>query len=164
MSGALRYVGAICIVVCAFLLSRSYSSYIKRRVSECECFLLLISHVEKMIRCFLSPVSDIFSKFECNEAKVMSFVCGVRDGKALSDAFAECECELALGKDGKKILSELFSELGRGYKDGTLSLVASARSELEKYTAREREEGEKNLKLATALLVGGAVGVVLLFL
>ncbi len=164
MSGALRYVGAICIVVCAFLLSRSYSSYMKRRVSECECFLLLISHAEKMIRCFLSPITDIFSGFECGEESVMAFVCDVRGGKALSDAFAERECDFALGKDGKKILSELFSELGRGYKDGTLTLVASARSELEKYTVREREEGEKNSKLATALLVGGAVGVLLLFL
>ncbi len=164
MSDVFKYFGALSVIVCAFLISRSYSLYLKRGVRECECFLSLLQRIEGAIRCFLSPVGEIFSGFECSEGSVMEFVNDVRSGKTVKDAFSEREATLAVGKEGKKILSELFSELGRGYKDGTVALISAARSEMEKYTLSAGEEEKKNSKLVAALLLGGAVGALLLFL
>ena len=148
----------------AFFLSRSYTAYLKRRVREGECFLSLTERIESMISCYLSPIKDIFSGFECEESAVMDFVRRVRDGARLRDAYFEAEGGLAVGREGKKILAELFSTLGCGYKDGSVGLVASARAEFEKYLGGEREECEKNSRLAAALLLGGALGILLLLI
>ena len=106
----------------------------------------------------------MFESFQCDVESVLPFVLEVRSGSSPKAAFEKHEGELAIGKEGKRILNNLFSALGTGYKDGTLSHIRSARDELERYTAGEKEEAEKNSKLITALLVGGAVGVLLLFL
>ncbi|MBO5907932.1 MAG: stage III sporulation protein AB [Clostridia bacterium] len=164
MMDFLRYVGAILVLVFAFFISRSYVSYLKRRVRECEDFCRLAEKIESMIRCYLSPIKEIFSGFECSEGVVRDFVKAVSEGATPREAYLSKEGELAIGKEGKKILSGLFSSLGHGYRDGSLELVRGARAELEKYTAKEREEGEKNSRLASALAIGGALGVVLLFI
>lgn len=164
MSVFLKYFGAVCITACALITSRSYTRYIKRRVGECECFCRLAERIESMIKCYLSPVGDIFSGFECGERAVMDFVTEVRRGVPLKEAYIAAEKKLSVAAEAKRILSELFSTLGHGYKDGVLKLVSEAREELEKHLASEREEGEKNSKLALALLFGGAVGILLLFI
>lgn len=162
MSWIFRYTGAVITVLCAYLVSVGYKKYIKRAEREAEGFLSLIDYMRSRIDCYLSTVSEIFSDFE--DVAIEPFLSAVREGKSPKDALASVEKDLAIGREGREILHRLFSLVCGEYKAGVISVIDSSEASFSEYYERSKEEGRKNVRLLSALLLGASLGVVILLI
>lgn len=164
MIGVLKYVGAAAVLGCAYLAARRYRKFLLRRVEECESFLKLIEHIKGEISCFLSPVGEVLSNY-CDEAlSEVGLLTGTAQGMSLYDAYKGCEGKLSVGDEAREILERLFSELGKKYKNETVAALGRAEETLSAYTARVKDRMRDDMKLAAALIFGGAMGLLLLLL
>ena len=164
MTFIIKIFGAVAICVFALRLLRGYKRYLEKRKAECEGFILVIEAVRDGVDYFLSPLKRIFERFcegDSPLARISKRICG---GESPKTAFESEKDGLHIGESGKDILSGFFSSLGRGYKDGAVSMSEACKKKFEKYSAEREREDEKNARLATTLVVGGALAVIILFI
>jgi len=158
----LRWCGAALLLICALICGREYSAYIDRRVREGEGYLSLLSYIEKMIDSYLTPLSEIFSGFECEALEKSGFLPSVRSGKTASEVLAEQNA--LIPENMRSLLLDYFDGFGKGYKDSELGRTRKAKAELDKMLGAERENLEKSARVTKALLLGGAVGIAILII
>ncbi|MBP3402177.1 MAG: hypothetical protein J6K85_03855 [Clostridia bacterium] len=158
----LRWCGAALLLICALICGREYSAYIGRRVREGEGYLSLLSCIEKMIDSYLTPLSDIFSGFECEALEKSGFLPSVRSGRSASEALGEKSA--LIPENMRSLLSDYFDGFGKGYKNSELGRTREARVALEKMLDAEKENLEKSVRVTKALLLGGAVGIAILII
>lgn len=159
MSLYLRLGGAALLLVGAIFVSREYSGYIDRRISEYRSLVALLSHAEGKISRFLSFGGELWRDFSDDVLEGCGLLPLLRGGSGLALAFDECKAHLALPSEAKERIFRLLSGLGGGYMDGTIAGLSSARQELEAELTVEQEAAEKNKRVARALLIGGALAV-----
>ena len=160
----MRYAGAVALLASALLVIRSYRAHLGRRRREGSAFLELIERIYDMVELFLTPIKRIFLEYETDEQTVSDLVEDIRGGAAPNEAFAKVKGRLAIGREGKEILEKLFLGLGKGYKDGALSLIDGCKKRFIEYKNASEEDGEKSISVISALVLGGVAGVVLLFI
>ena len=117
-----------------------------------------------MISRFLTPQESILQNFSDEALEKCGFLPAIRSGKSLSEAFEACKPSLSLSDDLKGRLGKFFHGFGGEYLDGEISRASDFRSELETGLKKEESELEKGLKITNALLLGGAVGIVILMI
>ena len=59
----MKYAGILFILLSAGLISGEYSSYVKKRLSECRDFLSFIGHMKIQVGCFLRPANELVEGF-----------------------------------------------------------------------------------------------------
>lgn len=162
MNEVFRYTGAVLILFSAVLLALFYKRYVERGIRERESFLSLIDCLRVRIDCYLSTLVEVFKDFK--DEAIEPFLRRVREGESPESAFAGTHTLFAIGKGGIEILSRLFGMIGREYKAGVIASVDTARAAFTEYSAKQLEEGKKSVKLICALLLGGALGLVILLI
>lgn len=158
-----RFFGACALLLSSLAVIRSYKAYIARRGREIDALCRVIDRIYDMVDLFLSPVKRIFSGFDCEDENTNELIRDIESGATPEAAYAKIEGRLAVGKEGKEILKRLFSDLGKGYKEGALSLVEGCRRRFSEYRDTSLAEDERSVKVVSALIVGCCLGVILLF-
>ena len=149
-------------VLAATALVFGYKRHIALMRRELDGFLSLIDYLKLRIECYLSTVGEVFRDFSNDTLE--PFLKRVRAGESPESAIMGAEKELVIGKEGREILKRLFSVLGREYKAGVIASIDATRSAFGDYSEHTIEEGKRNVKLTSALLLGGVLGAVILLI
>ena len=160
----IKLIGSAMLLGFALLATKAYKKCIARRQSECDVFLTMIDAVRDGVDYFLSPAAKIFRRFAEGNSRPAAFAKMVIDGVSPGEAFARIKNSLAVGREGREILGKFFESFGRGFKDGAVAMSEDCKKKFSEYSERCEVEDEKNTRLATALMLGGALGVIILFL
>lgn len=158
----LRYGGAALVMLGALLVSRAYASYMKKRLSEYRGLERMIAHAEGEISCFLAYGSELWRNFSDEAMEGCGLLSHLRDGKGISESFELSRDAMSLSASAKQKISDMLEPLGRGYKDDEVKLLSSIGDRLSEEISRESDEAEKNIRIARALLIGGALAVVIM--
>ena len=164
MSFLIKSFGAVAVLAFALALLRGYKFYLRKRKEEREGFISLFEAVRDEIDCFLSPLSRIFDRFTSGESTLSRISARIKSGESPKTAFEKEKGGLHIGDTGKEILSGFFSALGRGYREGAVAMSEACRKRFLEYSEISDAEDEKNAKLAGVLVVGAALGIIILFI
>jgi hypothetical protein len=156
--------GAALLLGFSLLIIRAYKAYLERRREECKGFGQIIDAVRDGVDYFLSPIGKILERFESGETLAAKFAKDVKSGESPEKAFEKIREKLAIGREGREILGKFFASVGRGYKDGAIKIAEACRKKFTEYTEKSALEDEKSKKLTAALVIGGALGLILLFI
>lgn len=160
---AARLVIAASVFCAAFAARRAYVAFIGRALAECRGFIAYLEHIRQRIGCYLERGDSLSEGFS---SPALSR-CGFLDDEMRSDprhAYAEAESKLALGEEGRRVLSDFFRSLGVGYLDGQMGAIALTLERLREVEKKESEELEKRTRVAGAVCICAAFGVILLLL
>jgi len=160
----IKVLGAAATLGFALLLLRGYKRYLASRRLECEGFISVFDAVRDGVDYFLSPLKKIFGRFCEGDSPLSRISKRICEGESPKAAFEKEKGGLHIGEAGREILSGFFSALGQGYKDGAVALSESCKKKFEKYNAERERDDEKNARLAAALIIGGALALVILFI
>lgn len=160
----LRLVGAALLLAAAIFLSREYSSYLEGRLSEYRGLVALLSHAEEKIERSLSFGEELWRDFQDDVMEKCGLLPLLREGKGIAEAFGECIADFSLPIGIKAEISEALSTLGRGYRDSEIKKLSDIRTRLTEALNSETLAAEKNVKVAKALLIGGALTVGILII
>ena len=141
---------------------RGYREYISRRLGEQESFISLFRHLEESIARYLTPPSDALRGFSDGNLERVGFFKEVFDGKSLSEAFEDKKADFSLGKESKTLIARAFSVLSNGYRDEVIAEIRGVTERLEKILSEEREELQKNEKVASVVTVAVTLGIFIL--
>ena len=164
MSIYLRWGGAILLMLGALYFSRGYEKYLMRRVAEQDGLADLISHVGGMINRFLSSGEELWRDFHNDALEKCGLLPSLRGGMGLKDAFDKCGEKMSLSASAKEKISASLGALGRDYREGEVRLLAELEKQLRSDSEAERSAVEKNIKVARALLLGGALAAVIMLM
>lgn len=159
MTYYLRLLGVGLLMIGAMLICRGYESYLKRRLAELRGLVSLISHAEGKISGFLSYGGELWKDFRDDALEKCGLLQGLRGGESLHSAFASSAGKMSISRSISERLTAEFSKLGRRDKEGELSLLSSIREGVSAELDAEGGEAEKNIKVARALLFGGALAI-----
>ena len=158
----IKYAGMIAVLLSAAVISREYSSFSQKRLSEVRDFLSFVSHMKIQVGCFLCPASELVRGFSSERLSAVGFVGALSDGASLCDAYKNCEDRLSVGEEEREILGRLFSTIGECYLDDGLRLIDSSLRELESVYAKRRAEAPKNTRLVSVISVTSAIGFLMM--
>ena len=157
MSLWLRWGGGILLVFGALLVSREYERYLGRRISEYSGLALLIGHAKSMISKFLAHGEGLWRSFSNDALERVGLLAALREGRGLGEAFDLCRDKMSLPRSGAARLSEELHRLGGEYMGGELERLTALEQSLVSEGEAEEALAEKNIKVARALLLGGAL-------
>ncbi len=161
MTEILKTAGAVLALICALMLSREYEKFERGRVRLAEGFLLLLRDMRSKVDRFLTPESGMLCDFE-NDALAECGYLASAEELGISDAFFKESDRLSLPEDVKKLLSGIFRDFGREYREGALKILDGGIRELEKLIASMKGEKERSVKLVRTVSVAAALGAVIL--
>ncbi len=156
------YIAILPICISALLFCREYISYMDKRLSECEAFLLFVRHIRTEVACFMKPPAQLCEGFDSETLSRLGFKEALSSGKGLAEAYSECEPSLALAKEERLVLRELFSYFGSGYLDESVRLLDTSESRLSEAYAELRGECPRRKKLAISLSACAVLGFIIL--
>lgn len=162
MSLYLRYGGCALLMIGALLISRCYDGYLSRRVEEYRGLVSLLSHAECEISKFLAYGSALWRDFQHDGLERCGFLPALRESGSLYQALEAAGDKMSLSSSAREGLSAQFQRLGRGYVDKELSLIGEIKQGLSAELESESAEAEKNKRVARALLLGGALSLVVM--
>lgn len=164
MSIYLRWGGAILIMLSALWLSRAYRDYLDKGVRELRGFISLITHIEAKVGCFLTPSDGLWSTFSDTALVQNGFLSALESGKTLSEAFEDCSSSLTVRTEERELLSDFFSSFGTGYRDTETNRCQRVLKALSTSLSSYEERAEKDKSIASALLLGGALAIVIMII
>ena len=153
----LRFLGGGLVMVAALIASREYSAYAQKRLEQYRGLIEFLSHAEGMISRFLASGDGLLTGFKNKALEDTGFLSALREGKGFSESFAMCESKFAFSEEQKALIKKFCSDVGRGYKESEALTFACFRKTLESEMEREKETLDKSVKVARALLLGGAL-------
>lgn len=160
---AMLTVIAVAVLCAALVVRRAYVAFIGRALAECRGFIAYLEHIRQRIGCYLERGDSLSDGFSSPALCRCGFLCD----ELRSDprrAYAEAEGRLALGEEGRRILSDFFRSLGAGYLDGQMGAIALTLERLREVEKKESEELEKRTRVAGAVCICAALGLLLLLL
>ncbi len=162
MSLYLRWGGAILLIIAALYISREYEKFLGRRISEYRGLCSMIAHAEEMISKYLAHGDGLWRDFRSDALEKCGFLPAVREGKGLHYAFESCRDKMSLSREAKDRLSLSFKRVGKGYMEGELANLSLVKESLAEECESESVAAEKNIKVARALLLGGALALAII--
>ena len=164
MSPYLRIFGSVLIVLAATFVARGYSRYCEARLRTLEGFLSFLLHIKGEIKRTLTTPEGFVRDFKCEELSECGFLSAVGSGEPLHGAYLSSLPKLKLGINARELLSEFFEGFGKDYAEGERIRTESYAQKLERIAESERESLPKNVKLCRALLLAGALGLIILII
>ena len=162
MTPIVKWLGIALLMAGALLVSREYEKYLARRLGEYGGLLALICHAEAVISRSLAYGEELWRGFSDEFLEKIQLLPLLRGGESLKSAFDKTKDKMSLTAKAKEEISDLLSTLGRGYRESELSALKKIKEALSSGLDAERTEAEKNVKIARALLLGGALTVVIM--
>ena len=156
--------GACGLIFAAIMLSRLYRTYLKSKREEGRELLLMIERIRDGVDYYLTPIKDVLESLAEQSSICRKMHDYIAQGKKPYEAYLELSDGLRISKDGKEILDGFFSRISAGYREGVVAVAEEARVRFAAYLETSSEEDEKSGKMVSALLVGGALAFVLLFI
>ncbi len=156
----MKGVGAILLLLCAYLYERRYAERKKRTASDTAALLRLLSFLRCELSAFRKPPYEILSSFQDDELSKNGFLSAIRSGVPPKDA----NRFLLLTEKGNTVYVRLFSALGHAYTDSALASVDHAIEELREESQRITAALPKELRVARTLLLSGGLSFLLLVL
>lgn len=164
MSLYFRWGGGILLMLGALLLSRGYKRYLMRRVDEYRGLASLLGHAGGMIDKFLTSGRELWRDFHNDALEKCGLLPTLREGVGLKDAFDKCKDKMSLSSSAKDRISASLGGLGKEYREGEVRLLLELEGRLKADSEAEGIEAEKNIKVAGALLLGGALAAVIMLI
>ncbi len=156
-------VGALILLLSGFYTVLLLSRVQRGRQKRLESFLSLIRFIENEVSCYMTPLDEIYRRFENKELEECGFLPALRE-KGMKAALAECSSSLCFSEEEERLLTEFASELGKSYREEQLRFCEYCRRMLESYVSGGREDLPKRLRLCRCLVMTGSALIVLLFL
>lgn len=153
----IRIFGGAFIMIAALLVGKEYSRFSDKRIAELRGFLLFIRHIGAEVSKFLSSGEELFWRFENEALEASGFLPSLREGMGLKESFEFISKKLSIPSEQKEDLFEFFSGFGSDYREGELEKINAFLAKYEKDVEIECENMMKNLMVARALLLGGAI-------
>ena len=154
--------GAAMLLVVSVYLGRTYERYCERTLAEMSEILRMLSHIRGKICAFLCPQSSLLSDFYSDALTDAGFLCKVRDGATLKDAFEGSK--LSLSRHDKRALGAYFADFGKRYKSEEISRLDEIYRTLDESFKSERERVPKDVKIAKTLLIAASLGISVLMI
>ena len=162
MSIYIKLIGGAIILLLALYVSRSYEKFLRRRIAEYRGLAELISHAEGRISDFLSYGSRLWQGFGDEALEACGLLSSLREGEGLASAFEKCKGKMSLPRKAMDGISERLRKLGGRYKESELTVLRELGEWLSSELRSAEEQSEKNIKVARALLLGGALAVLII--
>lgn len=157
-------IGAAFIMCAAITVCVKYSAYERKRLIECESFLLLLRHIRAGISCLCKPIHECVRGFNNRALEEAGFLEALQKYENFSEAISECQSRLSLGETEINLLRSFGEALGNNFREEEMRLLDHYEKELEAYTDSEEEKIPKREKLCRTLVVTGAFAAVILFI
>lgn len=154
----LKYIALFSLLFGALFISREFSKYQKKRLSEYEGFYALATYMRTEISCFLSPVGEWSAGFSDDALERTGFLSAMRESEDLEKAFLKAAPKMSLSEVAREDLLRFCSAFGKGYADEVVRLIDSFREKFSEHIDREREEIPRSQKLVRTLCIAFAVG------
>lgn len=157
MSLIFRLGGAVLLLCAALLISREYKTYLDRRILAYRGIVALIAHAERKISRSLSYGRELWEDFFDEELERVGFIRLLQEGARVGEAFDSISEKLCLTEQTRGRIADFLAKFGGGYREGELSRLRDMEKTLKEEMEAEALLGEKNYKIARALLVGGVL-------
>lgn len=146
-----KIVGIVFILLGCALYSHEYRIGLKKGIASLEDYIELVESIRAQIEYFSTPLAQILRKHEK----------GI--GKTTEDVLTAIENDTILIEAERKVLIELFSRLGDGYKDEQIKLCVYSLEQLKKFHEKRAREYPEKVKVNRSLcFLAGASAVLLL--
>ena len=142
----------------------------KRAANECEAFLDLANYIKIRIEYFNMPTKLILNDYENDYLSEIRFIEALRMRQdddvyynALKNTFIDFKESLSMSDEVKETIISFASVVGKGGAEQLPSMNHYI-TELEKLTAKQRAEAERDAKLFAilGLAIGSAVMIMLI--
>lgn len=160
----LKTFGVIMLLSGGLYLCFSFSVFERRRVLQCEGFLLLLRHIRAQIACFRMPLDRIWESFSSAELKRCGFLDALREKGDFTQALLAVRGQIWLCREELDLLFAFGGELGRSYFEDQVACCDYYIGELEQAYAQRRVEQPKRVKLYRSLFLTGSLMLVIILL
>ena len=160
----IKCIGALFVLVGALVISGAYSRYYTKSVEECKQLLSFIREIREDISSFLLPQSKLGKRASRYPCDGNPFFSALARGQTLADAYEESADRMNVPEGFKRVLSELFSRLGRSYASEEAARIDSAVASLQQELNELEERAIKDVKCARTVILAVALGAVILLL
>ena len=160
----IKYCGFALAFVAAWSISSGYDSFAKRRLSEYEAYLKLITHIEWALSVKGATVREWCEGYSDPVLDALELLPLLRSGTPIKEAYQRSQKRSCASAEAKELLGELFSEYGNGYLSRELMKLKHTKEALTKISECEAAVLTKNARLYRMLLFTGALGIVILAL
>ena len=156
--------GIILLLSSTLYLCLTFTLFERRRVSQCEGFLLLMRHIKAQISCFHTPLSRIWTSFSSEELEKCGFLGMLRQTEDFQKALGAVQGKIWLSAEELVLLHAFAGELGRSYVEEQISCCDYYIGQLEQAYLERRQEQPKRSKLYRSLFITGGLALVILLL
>ena len=156
--------GAILLILFAFLLWREYSSYLKREEAELTEITRFLRNMRERMMCYLELPSAWIGEYSSDVLESVGFLERIRSGDDVSSAYEGVKKNLLIDPEISDELSALFSGLGEGYLDTELVAVDKTVEKLDQALGRLLPEIKNRSRAAGAVLGALAMGAVIMII
>jgi hypothetical protein len=158
----MKLLGLALLLICALVISREYSRYVKKRIAECDGFISFIKHMRLEMKCFLRPPKDIGRGFE--SSAINFFISALEGEESVYLAYSKSCSALSLSLEERAPLEELFSSIGLCYADDGVRLIDEALERLEMLRGRLTTDGLRGTRVFKTVSAAVSVGLFILFI
>ena len=155
----MRLCGAVLLVFAALLLSFGYKSFAREGVRQAQAFLELLSGLKRHISLSGAPIDRFVSEGKNRVLSELGFYREYSTRGSLYGAFSAVSSRLAVPKEIKGLLSELFSEMGRGELEAEVRRIEAGEAELKEMISGYKKDAEHSVRIVSVMLVAGALGL-----
>ena len=160
----IKTLGVILLLSGSLYLCFSFSAFERRRVLQCEGFLLLLRHIRAQIACFRMPHDRIWESYSSAELARCGFLDALREKGDFTQALLAVRSQIWLSREELDLLLAFGGELGRSYFEDQVSCCDYYIGELEQAYAERRSEQPKRVKLYRSLFLTGSLMLVIILL
>lgn len=160
----LKTFGVILLLSGSLYLCFSFSVFERRRLAQCEGFLLFIRHIKAQISCFHMPLGRIYASFTSEELERCGFLGALRESEDVGKALDAAKGQIWLSKEEMSLLRAFSGELGVSYVDEQVSCCDYYIGELERAYAERRSELPSRAKLYRSLFITGGLMLVIILI
>ena len=160
----LKYLLLFALLFGAIYLPSEFSRHSKRRLSECEGFYSLASHMRDEIGCFLSATEVWCSVFSNSALEEVGFLAARREHKDLAVAFISSKDKTALSESERDAVLRFCTSFGKGYADTQIRLIDSFCKSLGEHIDAERERLPRSQRLVRTLSASVALALAILII
>ena len=166
----MKFIGGLLVFFSISLLGIYLGERKKRAANECEAFLDLANYIKIRIEYFNMPTKLILNDYENDYLSEIRFIEALRMRQdddvyynALKNTFIDFKESLSMSDEVKETIISFASVVGKGGAEQLPSMNHYI-TELEKLTAKQRAEAERDAKLFAilGLAIGSAVMIMLI--
>lgn len=166
----MKFIGGLLVFFLISLLGIYLGERKKRAANECEAFLDLANYIKIRIEYFNMPTKLILNDYENDYLSEIRFIEALRMRQdddvyynALKNTFIDFKESLSMSDEVKETIISFASVVGKGGAEQLPSMNHYI-TELEKLTAKQRAEAERDAKLYAilGLAIGSAVMIMLI--